>query len=35
MVLLDQSIRDLVQSGQVTREEALRHVDDPKILGSA
>ncbi len=33
MGLLDHSIRQLVQSGAVTREEALRHCEDPRSLG--
>jgi twitching motility protein PilT len=33
MRLLDHSLRELVQSGAVLRETALRHCDDPKVLG--
>ena len=33
MRLLDHSLRELVQSGAVTRETALRHCEDPKVLG--
>jgi twitching motility protein PilT len=35
MVMLDQSIRALVKSGTISREEALLHVEDPKILGGS
>ena len=34
MGLLDDSIRSLVQSGEVERQEALRHCLDPKAIGS-
>ena len=34
MGLLDQSIRKLVQSGAVAREDALRHCDEPKSLAA-
>jgi twitching motility protein PilT len=34
MSLLDQSIRQLVQTGVVAREEALRHCEDPRSLGA-
>ncbi len=34
MVTLDQSLQKLVASGQVSREEALRHCDDPKNLAA-
>ena len=34
MHLMDHSIRKLLQSGTITREEALRHCDDPKKLGA-
>ncbi len=33
MRLLDHSLRELVQSGAVAREAALRHCEDPKVLG--
>jgi twitching motility protein PilT len=33
MRLLDHALRELVQSGAVTREAALRHCEDPKALG--
>jgi len=33
MRLLDHSLRELVQSGAVAREAALRHCEDPKNLG--
>jgi twitching motility protein PilT len=33
MRLLDHSLRELVQSGAVARETALRHCEDPKNLG--
>jgi twitching motility protein PilT len=33
MRLLDHSLRELVQSGAVDRETALRHCEDPKVLG--
>jgi hypothetical protein len=33
MRLLDHSLRELVQSGTVTRETALRYCEDPKLLG--
>ena len=33
MVTLEQSLTQLVQQGVVSREEAVRHVDDPKKLG--
>ena len=33
MRLLDHSLRELVQSGAVSREAALRHCEDPKNLG--
>jgi twitching motility protein PilT len=32
MLLLDHSIAHLVHQGHVTREEALRHMEDPRIL---
>lgn len=32
MILLDQSLHDLVKSGTVAKEEALRHVEDPRFL---
>jgi twitching motility protein PilT len=35
MRLLDHSLRELVQSGAVSRETALRHCEDPKALGAA
>ena len=35
MSLLDQSIRQLVQTGVVARDEALRHCEDPKSLGGS
>lgn len=35
MVTLDQSLAQLVQQGVVTKEEAARHVEDPKKLGAA
>ena len=34
MGLLDHSIRALVQAGTVKREDALRHVADPKLLAA-
>jgi len=34
MRLLDHSLRELVHSGAVAREVALRHCEDPKALGS-
>jgi len=34
MGLLDLSIRQLVQSGAVGREDALLHCEDPKVLGA-
>jgi len=34
MGLLDHSIRELVQSGEVEREEGLRHCLDPKAIGA-
>ena len=33
MRLLDHSLRELLQSGAVDRETALRHCEDPKVLG--
>jgi twitching motility protein PilT len=33
MRLLDHSLRELVQSGTVTRETALRYCEEPKLLG--
>jgi twitching motility protein PilT len=33
MRLLDHSLRELVQSGAVSRETALRQCEDPKLLG--
>jgi len=35
MALLDHSIKELLQSGVITKEEALRHCDEPKTLGGA
>ena len=32
MCLLDMSLAELVRSGQITREEAARHAEDPKKL---
>jgi twitching motility protein PilT len=32
MVLLDQSLAQLVREKKVTREEALRHAEDPKLI---
>jgi twitching motility protein PilT len=34
MCMLDDSLRALVSAGTVTKEEALRHCDDPKKLGA-
>ncbi len=34
MGLLDHSLRDHVRDGVVSREEALRHVEDPKVLAA-
>ena len=34
MALLDQSIAALVAEGSVTREEGLRAVSNPKVLGA-
>ena len=34
MVTLDQSLQKLVSSGEISREEALRHCDDPKNLAA-
>ena len=34
MMLLDHSIRELVQGGVVTSEEASRHLEDPKALAA-
>lgn len=34
MTLLDNSLRALVDEGTVTREEALRHCEDPKVLAA-
>jgi twitching motility protein PilT len=33
MCLLDDSLKNLVQAGTITREEALLHCEDPKRLG--
>src|SRR5690606_40413088 len=33
MCLLDASLEQLVKSGVITREEALRHCEDPKRFG--
>jgi twitching motility protein PilT len=33
MRLLEHSLRELLNSGAVTRETALRHCEDPKLLG--
>ena len=33
MRLLDHSLRELLRSGAIARETALRHCDDPKALG--
>ena len=33
MCLLDTSLAELVQKNVITKDEALRHVEDPKILG--
>ena len=35
MVTLDQSLKQLVTSGVVSLEEALRHCEDPKVLNAA
>ncbi len=35
MSLLDQSVLDLMKAGTITREEAMRYVEDPKILGES
>lgn len=35
MTLLDQSVLDLMKAGTITREEAMRYVEDPKILGES
>jgi twitching motility protein PilT len=35
MALLDHSLKELLQSGVITKEEALRHCDEPKTLGGA
>jgi twitching motility protein PilT len=35
MALLDRSIHELVASGTISREEALRHLEDPKALGGS
>jgi len=35
MAQLDQSICNLVKTGEISREEALRHVEDPKALGES
>ncbi len=35
MCLLDISLAQLVRSGAVTREEALLHADDPKLIPAA
>ncbi|MCP5059164.1 MAG: type IV pilus twitching motility protein PilT [bacterium] len=32
MCLLDQSLNELVQSGRVTREEAIKHCEDPRKI---
>ena len=34
MCLLDHSLRDYVNAGVVSREEALRIVEDPKVLAA-
>jgi twitching motility protein PilT len=33
MCLLDASLAELVQKNVITKDEALRHVEDPKVLG--
>ncbi len=35
MCMLDDSLRALIADGTITKEEALRHCDDPKKLGGA
>ncbi|MDJ0788786.1 MAG: type IV pilus twitching motility protein PilT [Myxococcota bacterium] len=35
MCLLDDSLKQLIADGSITREEALKHCDDPKRLGGA
>jgi len=35
MAQLDQSICNLVKTGEISREEALKHVEDPKALGES
>jgi hypothetical protein len=33
MGLLDDSLKALIAAGTITKEDALRHCDDPKRLG--
>ena len=35
MFLLEQSLNELVQSGTITREEALRHAEEKKLIQGA
>ncbi len=35
MSLLDQSVQNLMKAGTITREVAMRYVEDPKILGES
>ena len=35
MCLLDDSLKQLIADGSITKEEALKHCDDPKRLGGA
>jgi Tfp pilus assembly pilus retraction ATPase PilT len=32
MFLLEQSLNELVQSGTITRDEALRHAEEKKLI---